>query len=563
MRNIIVVDCISSGVNYIADIRNRGYKPIVLELKPYENEDEYRNLVNGCYSNTKEKFDMIFEKDSYEETLKEVEKLNPKIVIPGSERGVILATKLANDLNLLCNPIENIDAMTLKDKMQEKIAQAGLRYIRGKAVKNLQEALEYYDSEGLKEVVVKPVYSAGSTGVHICLNRNEFIEGVKKIFSEINLYGDAITEIVVQDFIRGEEYYVNTASCDGIHQVSLIWKYSKTETPDGMLYDTIETVNRLSLGEAEMVEYAYKVADALGIKYGPVHGEYIIDDDGPVLIEVNCRPSGCSMNAEYLDRIAGHHETDLFLDGYLKPTRFHERRKRKYRLIAYGALKIFTVPRDIIAKSTPMNNISPRLKSFYKSNIVNIEDEDIFYPKTRNLETSCGYIYLVNENLGELRNDIEFLRRIERNAFSLVLSEDNSNEIEIDEEKIIADMKNVINITDKYGTGLLITDQFIDDVDIVQIGLKDINDVNGEFDFVIVNLNKSLINQKDIISVEIILKILSDVRVGGIVFVPESTYNCLPSKRKGMEALMTTLNLRIEVPPHGINAGVIASRESY
>ncbi len=34
LRNIIVVDCISSGTNYIEDIVNRGYNPVVLELQP-------------------------------------------------------------------------------------------------------------------------------------------------------------------------------------------------------------------------------------------------------------------------------------------------------------------------------------------------------------------------------------------------------------------------------------------------------------------------------------------------------------------------------------------------
>ena len=41
MENIIVVDCKSTGINYISDIINRGYNPIVLELKSggYELEE--------------------------------------------------------------------------------------------------------------------------------------------------------------------------------------------------------------------------------------------------------------------------------------------------------------------------------------------------------------------------------------------------------------------------------------------------------------------------------------------------------------------------------------------
>ena len=85
-----------------------------------------------------------------------------------------------------------------------------------------------------------------------------------------------------------------------------------------------------------MVEYAYKVADALEIQYGPVHGEYMIDENGPVLIEVNCRPCGGGMSADFLDRISGQHETDSILDSYLKPTCFFEELQKKYKLHAHG-----------------------------------------------------------------------------------------------------------------------------------------------------------------------------------------------------------------------------------
>ena len=46
--------------------------------------------------------------------------------------------------------------------MHERLKEAGLRYIRGKVVSSIDEAIEFYDAESLKEVVIKPIYSAGS-----------------------------------------------------------------------------------------------------------------------------------------------------------------------------------------------------------------------------------------------------------------------------------------------------------------------------------------------------------------------------------------------------------------
>lgn len=117
----------------------------------------------------------------------------------------------------------------------------------------------------------------------ICQNRNELIESVNEILNSKNYYGDEIKELLIQEKINGDEYVINTVSCNGVHRVTTIWKYHKIKTSEGgQIYDYDETVNELNIGEAELVEYAYDVNDTLGIKYGPVHGEYMIDEKGSV-----------------------------------------------------------------------------------------------------------------------------------------------------------------------------------------------------------------------------------------------------------------------------------------
>ena len=266
------------------------------------------------------------------------------------------------------------------------------------------------------------------------------------------------------------------------------------------------------------------------------------------------------MPAPFLDRISGQHETDSILDSYLKPKRFYEKSKKQYRLLSNGALKLFIVPYDIIATSAPMNNISPKLKSYYATNLENIDEIEMFFSKTLDLETSCGFVYMVHDDAAVLHSEIEFLRNVERRIFSLILSDNTDKDSEIDEDVITSRIRKIVNISQDYGTGLLISDQFIEDADMIQLGLEDSYDINGEFDFVIVNLNKSLLDKRDDVIVDIILNILSKVRIGGFVCVPETTYNYIPGKRRGIEALMKSIKLRIEAPPYGIRAGVIASR---
>ena len=563
MRNIIIVECISTGVNFIEDIINRGYNPIVLEPKIAETEEgeEYRRTVYKEYERINYDFDMIYEKDSYEETLEEVKKYDPLLVLPGNERGVILATKLSHDLNLLGNPIENLDAMTLKDEMQKRLKEKGLRYIRGKVIDTIEDAIKFYDEENLKEVVIKPTYSAGSTSVRTCSNKEEMIETLKQFLAHsTNYYGDEDIEFLVQERINGEEYIVNTVSCKGKHQVTLIWKYTKIKTPEGaIVYDSARTVNELSIGEAEMVEYAYDVADAIGIEYGPVHGEYMIDDDGPVLIEVNCRPCGANMEAKFLNRISGQHETDSILDSYLKPELFRLKSIKPYKLFAHGALKLFIVPNDLIAKSAPMDEISLKFKSHYKTDMASVLDTALI-PKTIDLHTSCGLVYLVHEDINEVEESINLLRTIEKRAFSMVLSENKKESLEKDDETYLNELKPFLDLASTYGSGLIITDQHIENTEILQSKPEDIDKIKGEFDFVLLNLNKSYVRESDDNIVRLSLRSLERVKSGGFVFIPKNTYEQIPSKRNGTEVLVQTLGLKIEVPPHGIKDIIIASR---
>ena len=563
MRNIIVVDCISTGKNFVEDIINRGHNPILLDLKVADTEKgrDFTEFVIENYKTINHDYEMIYEMDTYEETLEMVKEYDPLLIVAGYERGVPLATKLSEDLGLLGNSVENLEAMTDKAKMQERIAEYGLRSLKGKVVNNVKEAIAFYDNEGLEEVVIKPNYGAGSTNIRFCSNRDEMIGEVTNIFDTINPYENMVDKLLIQEKVNGDEYVVSTVSHEGIPRVTLVWKYNNVKSSKGArVYDTCETVNELSLGEAEIVEYAYDVAKALGVEYGSASGKYIVDKDGPVLIEVNCCPSGGNMSAEFLDRISGQHETDSILDSYLKPERFYEELKKKYELYAYGTLKFFIVPNNMIARSTPMVSISSRLKAYYSTSLNTINLGGVFYQKTEDVNSSGGVVFLVHEDFYELENNLNFLKAVERNAFSLILSDDSLEVPEIDDEKYLNDIRPLVEESEKYGTSLFVTDQFVDGVDILQINHEQIENVGGKFDAIIINLNKSLIDKNEDEKVNIILNIFSKLRTGGMIFIPKNTYQFAMSGRKGLEALLRVLDYKIEVPPHNVKEVIIASK---
>ncbi|MCQ2977590.1 MAG: ATP-grasp domain-containing protein [archaeon] len=564
MRHIVIVDCDSTGRNFIDDIVRKNYNPVVLESKLLSDLlgfDEENRSSKEDY-NFDEDFVLIHEEDDYEDTLNKVKEFDPILVLPGSEGGVTLATNLANDLGLPSNPTESLPAMTLKDEMHKALAKANLRYIKGEVIKSVDEAIKFYDENNLKSVVVKPLRSMASANVKICLSRDEMISAVSEFLGNNGQLCGSIDELLIQEYIQGEEYIVNTVTCNGKHRVTLVWKYNKVMTSDGaIIYDYCETVNELGLGHAEMIEYAYQVADAIGITHGPVHGEYMIDENGPVLIEVNCRPCGGTMPAEFLDRISGQHETDSILDSYLNPKRFEELRKRRYRLYAHGVLKFFIVPDNVLAESSPMEHISNNLKSHYKTKL-DVIGESKFFEKTKDLYTSFGTIFLVHEDGYYVHQDLEYLRSVEREAFSQVLSDGSNKQLVKVGSELPEDIKNVLSAFEIYGNSLFVTDSIIEDISSLQIPADQLDQVPDNFDSVFVNLDDSVINKKDNDIALLFFNIINKVNRGGLIFIPEKTYQYVASGRKGVEAFIKALGLRIELPPCELKNVIIASKTS-
>ena len=90
--------------------------------------------------------------------------------------------------------------------------------------------------------------------------------------------------------------------------------------------------------------------------------------------------------------------------------------------------------------------------------------------------------------------------------------------------------------------------------------IGDFKTTKGNFEFIIINLNKSLREKKADEKVKIILDIFSKIRTGGFIFIPKNTYQLMASGRKGMEALIKVLDYKIELPPYNVKEIIIASK---
>lgn len=62
--------------------------------------------------------------------------------------------------------------------------------------------------------------SASSEDVYICQNDHELELALNKIINKINLMGSENKEVLIQTFLKGTEYVVNSVSCEGQHDIT-------------------------------------------------------------------------------------------------------------------------------------------------------------------------------------------------------------------------------------------------------------------------------------------------------------------------------------------------------
>ena len=562
MRNIVVVEAISTGVNFITDIVHRGYHPVALELKT-EEESHITDGRKGIYSRTRDQFDVIKEQASYEETLALVKSYDPLLVLAGSEDGVVMATRLADDLGLPGNPAENLDQMTKKNAMHEALKKAGIRYIKGEVVNSPQEALDFCTKNKLTCAVVKPLQSAGSNGLFLCDNLEEVKNAVNELFKLKDYLGRPIQSALVQERIRGTEYIVNTMSSAGSHRLSSVLRYRKVKTTEGgYIYDNIEVIYRFEPGHTALIEYAFQVADAIGIQYGCIHGEYMIDEKGPVLIEVNCRPMGASQPAAFMDLTYGQHETDSILDCFLAPGKFAAQAAKPYRPLRQAYMKLIKVPAHMEAETLPIWTIAQNLRSTYMIDIadpMSIHD----FAKTRDLISSGGLIYMVHDDKTIVDQDLQLLTKIEDQYFSYIFNDGMSRRWFADPKtpRIQVDYRKLVS---GEGSTLIAapSDSRIDpEIEGALIVSPDqISQVTDGFDQVIIALGQWLTGVNEVECLETIFRLMKKVKIGGKVIFPEETCKYLTYQREGAELLLQVLGYTIEAPLPGQDKAVIGSR---
>eukprot|EP00439_Symbiodinium_sp_Y106_P063109 s196_g9.t1 len=176
---------------------------------------------------------------------------------------------------------------------QEVLRQAGLPAPEQIVTCDVAEAKNFAQQHGT--VVVKPRNASGGDGVWLCDHPEDVEAALAQEIGKSHQELGTNTEMIVVQALLGEEWIVNTVTCDGVHKVSDVWcgpaKFlSNGPGPRHFVYN-VQFLAGESPRLLEVVQMAKDSLTSLGLKNGAAHTELVWLDQ-PYLYEVNARCSG-------------------------------------------------------------------------------------------------------------------------------------------------------------------------------------------------------------------------------------------------------------------------------
>ena len=420
---VILCEAISNGCYYAKEIRKHGLVPIIVNPAIAVSSDYAALRVEGKKNTDPYEPLYLNDAESPEEVLEQVADYNILAVVAGSELGVPFADQLAAAFGLPGNNPLSSNARRDKNAMQAALANAGLRHIRGRAVQDIDAALAFARELDRWPLVVKPLASAATQGVHICQDQEALCRCMESLFQENTLFGSPNTSLLVQEYIEGREYVVNSVSRQGVHRLTDFWVYNKLRMGDaGNAYDNMRLFTRLEPGHRRIIQYACQVLTALDFSFGPSHMEIMVDAEGPVLIEVGARPMGGHFSEEILRECLGHYLVDHALTSYLDPAAFEQLLHSPYRPAKHLMIKLLIAPHEMVVNSVPALPLLHKLTSV-RALMMDASLLQSRIPMTVDMLSSPGSLLLCHEDEHKLLEDYQLIRRIEANFFGMLLEE--------------------------------------------------------------------------------------------------------------------------------------------
>ena len=417
------------GVGVVKVFSKDMARAIEKNVKKEYGEDELSEVVSSAFQST-------------EELRAEIERRGAYLlgVLCESDTGLSLAEVIGT--SLLPTVHNRLEARRDKFLQQSTLRSAGLDSVQQILTSSWDEARAFFESHASEGVVIKPPRGSASIGVAFAASLSEAEAHFAALLSSPDNPGfsnnTAQRDVLVQEFVKGREFAIDTVSRDGEHKVVASWKYKK-EALNGapFVYFCSEAVDEKLEPDLPLVhDYVCEVLDALKVKWGPCHVEVKIRENGsPVLVEANVgRWHGQDFHA-IVNICLGQNAVDLSVDALVSS--FHsddavkEEAMQRWRstpprhrpLRAFGRIVHLSshvegtlVEDGLLGSEEALFLHVPSLftfRPFYRGDA----GEEV--KQTIDLRTAAGYAVLISQDKEQIEADYAALIAFQKNMFEV------------------------------------------------------------------------------------------------------------------------------------------------
>lgn len=416
MKNIcVIVDPISTSVHLPKALKAYGFQVIGI----YTKTEKSVLMKQICHSD----LDLVIHQDQ----LKWPDEIAPEkvaYIIPGADSGVFLADYLASMANLIhANPQHTSTLRRNKYAMTEAITASGLASIRQNKCSSTEQVADFLKVNSVFKSVIKPLEGMGSDQVWICDTVESAIAATSNILKTPNIFGDKNSEVLVQEFVEGDEYMVDTISVGGNHKIIAAWEsyLGKSRSPMPLHADAIDHDHEIF---PALINYARKVLDILDVKFGAAHIEIKYNPKTRLfyLIELNPRFHG-SMSIFFSTIVYGTNQIVELASAMADPVKYISTVNTLPKKKMHG--------RKVYLQSTVEGTLCEDLSSIYEGrfdSILEITSRATvgkLICKTVSLATSPATIFLCNKDSERLIEDFDKIRASEQSIMNTIIDLDD------------------------------------------------------------------------------------------------------------------------------------------
>ena len=260
------------------------------------------------------------------------------IVTAATDKPLVMMARVARELYLPFYSVETAQWSTDKFQMKERFELGGVPHAQGRLISKVEEA------EGLVfPVIVKPRDNSGSRGVKLCRDNNEL-----QISIDEALENSKLDTVLVEEFIEGPEYSIESLHHDGKSEVIQFTEKKTTEFPYNVELGHIQPANISEENKQKIREIIEKIGKALNFENCPSHTELKINERGIYVIETSPRLGG-----DYITSTLTPLSTGVNLEDELLKIAMGETISPQPKAVQYSGVRFFAFGEGSIIKHAP------------------------------------------------------------------------------------------------------------------------------------------------------------------------------------------------------------------